>query len=104
MTNPNHETRIDYEPATKQALIARIKVAAEALDIPADAVADVIKRGTKTNRSRDTEVLCEFSRKHGVSLDWLVLGYIAPMLRYAATMRKICASQSTVQPGAADAA
>ncbi len=49
------------ESVTKNELIARIKVAAEALDIPADAIADVIKHGTNTRTSKASRVLCAFS-------------------------------------------
>ncbi len=74
-------SKIDHDRA---ALIARIKVAAEALGIPPDAVADVIKHGTSYHRSKASKVLCAFSIEHAVSLDWLICDDIAALLRYAA--------------------
>ncbi len=79
-------TKIDPKRA---ALIERIRVAAEALEIPREAVDDVIKHGTSYHRAKACKVLCDFAVKYGVSLDWLICGDIAALLKYAAIGYKI---------------
>ena len=78
-------SKIDHDRA---ALIARIKVAAEALGIPPDAVADVIKHGTSRHRTKALDVLLAFAFEHGVSLDFLITGDLGAMLRAASTLLK----------------
>ena len=79
-------TKIGPERA---ALIERIKIAAAALEIPQEAVDHVVKHGTSYHRSKACKVLCEFALKYGVSLDWLIAGDIAALLKYAAIGYKI---------------
>ncbi len=73
----------------RTALIARIKVAAEALDIPPETVKHVIQHGTGYHRSKAAQVLGAFSIEHGVSLDWLICGDIEALLKYAAIGHKL---------------
>ena len=68
----------------RTALIERIRIAASALEIPQEAVDHVIKHGTSYHRSKACTVLCGFAVEHGVSLDWLICGDIAALLKYAA--------------------
>ena len=69
---------------TKKAITARIKIAAEALELPQEAVDHVVKHGTNTRTGKACKVLCEFAVEYGVSLDWLISGDIAALLKYAA--------------------
>ena len=78
-------SKIDHDRA---ALIARIKVAAEALGIPPDAVADVIKHGTSRHRGKALTVLCDFAIEYGISLDYLISGDLDAMFRCAALWNK----------------
>ena len=73
-------SKIDSKRA---ALIERIKIAAAALEIPQDAVDHVTKHGTSYHRSKAAGVLIAFADEYGVSLDYLMLGDLAPTLRYA---------------------
>ena len=75
--------------AERVALIERIKIAAKALEIPQEAVDDVIKHGTSYHRSKAARALCAFSGAYGISLDYLISGDIGPMLTYAAIGYKI---------------
>ncbi len=79
-------TKITPERA---ALIERIKITAAALEIPQEAVDHVIKHGTSYHRSKACTVLCEFAIEYSVSLDWLIAGDIATLLKYAAIGYKI---------------
>ncbi len=74
---------------TKKAITARIRVAAEALEIPQEAVDQIIRHGTHPRTGKACRVLCEFAVEHGVSLDWLICGDIAALLKYAAIGFKI---------------
>ncbi len=74
---------------TKEAITARIRVAAEALEIPREAVDHVIKHGTNPRTGKACKVLCEFAVEYGVSLDWLISGDIAALLKYASIGFKI---------------
>ncbi len=74
-------TKIGPERA---ALIERIKVVAEALELPKNDVDDVIRHGTSYHRGKAVSVLCEFALKHGVSLDWLITGELEVLIKYAA--------------------
>ena len=87
-------SKIDPERA---ALIARIKVAAKALDIPQEAVKHVIQYGTSYHRGKAVQVLGAFSIEHGVSLDWLICDDIEALLRYAAIGHKLSEPDSKVQ-------
>ncbi len=73
----------------RAALIERIKVAAAALEIPQEAVDHVVKHGTSYHLSKACTVLCEFAIEYSVSLDWLIAGDIAALLKYAAIGYKI---------------
>ncbi len=73
----------------RAALIERIRVAAAALEIPQEAVDHVIRHGTNTRTGKACTVLCEFAIEYGVSLDWLIAGDIAALLKYAAIGYKI---------------
>ncbi len=77
----------------RAALIERIKIAAAALEIPQEAVDRVTKHGTSYHRSKACTVLCEFAIEYGVSLDWLISGDIAALLKYAAIGFKISMSK-----------
>ncbi len=79
-------SKIDPDRA---ALIERIKIAAAALEIPQEAFDHVIKHGTSYHRSKACTVLCEFAIEYGVSLDWLIVGDIKALLKYAAIGYKI---------------
>ncbi len=79
-------SKIDPERA---AVIERIKIAAAALEIPQDAVDHVVRHGTSRHRSKAVKVLCDFALEHGVSLDWLISGDIAALLKYASIGFKI---------------
>ncbi len=84
-------TKIDPERA---AVIERIKIAAAALEIPREAVDRVIKHGTSRHRSKAVTVLCEFSLKHGVSLDYLITGDLGPTLKYSSIWMKASRSNA----------
>ena len=73
----------------RAALIERIKIAAAALEIPQEAVDGVIKHGTSYHRSKACKVIGKFAIDYGVSLDWLISGDIAALLKYAAIGYKI---------------
>ena len=75
--------------AFKKAVIARIRTAAQALEIPADAVDHVIKHGISPHRSKACTVLGDFAVEYGISLDWLICGDITPLLKYASIGHKI---------------
>ncbi len=79
-------SRIDPKRA---ALIARIKIAAAALELPQEAVDHVVKHGTSYHRSKACKVLGEFAVEYGVSLDWLISDDIAALIKYAAIGFKI---------------
>ena len=78
-------SKIDPDRA---ALIERIKVAANALEIPPSAVDDVIKHGTSRHRSKAVTVLLAFAGTYGISLDYLIAGDIGQMLKYASIWLK----------------
>ena len=78
-------TKIDTDRA---ALTERIKVAAAALEIPPEAVADVLKHGTSRHRTKALDVLLAFAFEHGISLDYLITGDLGAMLRAASTLLK----------------
>ncbi len=91
--------------AERAALIERIKIAAAALEIPQEDVDHVLKHGTSYHRSKAAGVLCEFALKYGVSLDWLISGDIAALLKYAAigfrvTMTSAPSKQQPAREGA----
>ncbi len=79
-------TKITPERA---ALIERIKVAAAALEIPQEAVDNVIKHGTSYHLSKATEVLVAFAGEYGVPLDYLIAGDLGAMFRYASLWYKV---------------
>ena len=83
---------------TKEAITARIRVAAEALEIPQEAVDHVIRHGTNTRTGKACKVLCEFALKYGVSLDWLIAGDIEALLKYAAIGFKITMASPHSKP------
>ena len=58
--------------------------AAEVLEIPREAVDHVIKHGTNPRTEKACKVLCEFTVKHGVSLDYLISNDLESMFRYTA--------------------
>ncbi len=91
-------TKISPERA---ALIERIKIAAAALEIPQEDVDHVLKHGTSYHRSKAAGVLCEFAIEYGVSLDWLIAGDIAALLKYAAIGYKITMPKGAEKPAAA---
>ena len=78
-------TKIDPERA---AVIERIKIAAAALEIPQDAVDQVIKHGSSRHRSKALEVLLAFVDEYGISLDYLITGDLVPMFRSASLWMK----------------
>ena len=84
-------TKIDPD---RIAMIARIEIAAEALEIPREAVDHAIKHGTNPRTGKACKVLCGFAVEHGVSLDWLIGGDIAALLKYAAIGFKITMSSA----------
>ncbi len=84
-------SKIDHDRA---ALIARIKIAAAALEIPQEAVDHVIKHGTSHHRTKACKVLCDFAVEYGVSLDWLICGDIAALLKYAAIGYRITSARA----------
>ena len=88
-------TKIDPERA---AVIERIKIAAAALEIPQDAVDHVVRHGTSRHRSKAVTVLCDFAIEYGVSLDWLISGDIAALLKYAAIGYKITTGSPRSKP------
>jgi len=88
-------SRIDPKRA---ALIARIKIAAAALELPQEAVDHVCKHGTSYHRAKACTVLCEFAVKYGVSLDWLISDDIAALLKYAAIGFKITMARPHSKP------
>jgi len=83
---------------TKKAITARIKIAAAALEIPQEAVDHVVKHGTNPRTGKACKVLCEFALKYGVSLDWLIAGDIAALLKYAAIGFKITMASPHSKP------
>ena len=58
----------------------------------------VLKHGTSYHRSKAAGVLCEFTLKYGVSLDWLIAGDIAVLLKYAAIGYKITMGSPRSKP------
>ena len=70
------------------ALLARIELAATALEIPREAVDHVIKHGTSRHRAKALDVLLAFAIDYGLSLDWLIMGDPGPMLRCASLWMK----------------
>ncbi len=84
-------TKVD--PA-RTALMARIKIAAAALEIPREAVDRVIKHGTSRHRSKALEVLLAFAAEYGVSLDYLITGDLVPMFRCASLWMKATRSKA----------
>ncbi len=88
-------TKIDPRRA---ALMERIKIAAAALEIPQEAVDHVVKHGTSYHRSKACTVLGEFAIEYGVSLDWLIAGDIAALLKYAAIGFKITMGSPRSKP------
>ncbi len=78
-------TKIDHD---RTALIARIKIAAAALEIPQEAVDHVIKHGTSRHRTKALDVLLAFASDYGISLDYLITGDLAAMFRCASLWMK----------------
>ncbi len=78
-------SKIDPDRA---ALIERIKIAAAELEIPQAAVDDVIKHGTSRQRSKAVKVLAAFAGAYGISLDYLILGDLGAMFRWASIWYK----------------
>ena len=78
-------SKIDPDTA---ALIARIEIAAAALEIPREAVDHVLKRGTSPHRGKALDVLLAFASEHGISLDYLISDDLAPMFRCASLWNK----------------
>ena len=84
-------TKIDPE---RVAVIERIKIAAEALEIPQEAIDNVIKHGTSRHRSKALDVLLAFAAEYGVSLDYLITGDFAAMFRCASLWMKATRSKA----------
>ncbi len=78
-------SKIDPDRA---AVIERIKIAAAVLEIPQAAVDDVIKHGTSRHRSKALKVLVAFAGAYGISLDYLIVGDIGPVIRAASIWYK----------------
>jgi hypothetical protein len=74
--------------AERAALIARIKVAAAALEIPQEAIDHVVKHGSSQRRAKATKVLCAFAVKYGVSLDYLIANDLGTTFRFASLSLK----------------
>jgi hypothetical protein len=62
---------------------ARIRVAAEALELDEAACADLLKASDDTIRamSKWFDECIAFAEEHGVSLDWIITGDMAGMFR-----------------------
>ncbi len=75
-------------PAERATLIERIKAAAAALEIPQEAVDDVIKHGTAYHRTKASRVLCAFAGEYGISLDYLITGDLGAMFKCTSLLWK----------------
>jgi hypothetical protein len=71
-----------FKDPERNAMIDRIKIAAEALDIPQDAVDHVIKNGSSRHLVKATGVLLEFCQEYGVSLDYMISDSLTGMIRH----------------------
>ena len=69
-------------------LIARIKVAAAALEIPQEAIDHVVKHGSSCHLSKHLTVLVDFAGEYGISLDYLISGDLSATFRSAAILLK----------------
>ncbi len=78
-------SKIDPERA---ALMARIKIAAAALEIPQEAVDHVIKHGSSRHLCKALDVLVAFASEYGISLDYLISGNLDAMFRAASPLMK----------------
>jgi len=68
------------------------------LEIPQDAVDHVVRHGTSRHRSKAVTVLCNFALKYGVSLDWLIAGDIAALLKYASIGFRVTMTSAPSKP------
>ena len=84
-------SKIDPERA---AVIARIKIAAAALEIPQEAVDHVLKNGTSRHRAKALDVLLAFAAEYGISLDYLITGDLDAMFRCASLWMKATRSKA----------
>ena len=78
-------TKIDHDTT---ALLARIELAADVLEISREAVDHVIKHGTNPHRAKALDVLIGFAAEYGISLDYLITGDLAAMFRRASLWMK----------------